>query len=89
MKLIVRSYIPPLLAGILSHDPKFFNHWQTRGQGEVLSASSLYNGKCYAPEPYFSFLWIAPPPPLVTSSPLPHHSAYYPLLTPFLTIYKA
>ena len=45
MKLIVRSYIPPLLAGILSHDLKFFNHWQTCGQGEVLSASSLYNGK--------------------------------------------
>ena len=41
---------------------------------------------CYTPKSHFSFLWTAP---FVMSSPLPHHSAYYPLLTPFLTIYKA
>ena len=34
---------------------------------------------CYALKPHFSFLWTAS---LVTSSLLPHHSAYYPLLTP-------
>lgn len=34
----------------------------------------------------FSFLWTAS---LAMSSSLPHHSAYYPLLTPVLTIYKA
>ena len=45
--------------------------------------------RCYAPEPHFSFLFFSLNCPLVTSSPLPHHSAYYPLLTPFLTIYKA
>ena len=41
---------------------------------------------CYAPRPPFFFSLDCS---LVTTSPLPHHSAYYPLLTSFLTIYKA
>ena len=52
----------------------------------VMAEDHLERDLCYAPEPYFSFLWTAP---LVTSFPLPHHSTYYPLLTSFLTIYKA
>ena len=41
-----------------------------------VGATTLGGASYYAPKPHFSFLWTAS---LVISSPLPHHSTYYPL----------
>ena len=71
----------------IKHQRMELNAQEREANGKMVFVKQyLVHGWCYAPKPYFSFLLDCP---LVMSSPLPHHSAYYPLLTPFLTIHKA